>query len=241
MANILRLDRNKDFGTRHPPTEGVHYEQDGLYYDAQGMLAMDSMNDEQKKRVKDVEKERIAREKAARAYDEAMREGVTAGDDGKPVKSKTGPIDPGGAPNRPVAPDPGDPREASTEAAAGHRLSGSGAPNPGSTLTNAQFEHGDLQNQKDEAEEATKKADVASAAAIQGDTPPAGEDTKAADKNDDPEKVDLVAWAKGKEKVLFSQVRAAAKAQYGFVGSDKKAVLDYMVDNNKIKESEVKV
>lgn len=52
--------------------------------------------------------------------------------------------------------------------------------------------------------------------------------------------VDLVAWAKGQKQYVFGVIRKAVSEQYSYQGSTKEAILNWMVENGKVAEEDVK-
>lgn len=55
------------------------------------------------------------------------------------------------------------------------------------------------------------------------------------------ENIDLVAWAKAEKVYPFGKVRDAAFKQHNFTATDARALVAFMVDNQIVKEDEVKV
>ena len=55
------------------------------------------------------------------------------------------------------------------------------------------------------------------------------------------ENIDLVAWAKAEAVYPFAKVRKAAQDKHNFTATDARALVAFMVDNNLVKEDEVKV
>jgi hypothetical protein len=52
--------------------------------------------------------------------------------------------------------------------------------------------------------------------------------------------IDLVAWAKGEKDYIFGAVRKAVKEQYSYVGDNRAAIINWMIENKKISESDVR-
>lgn len=52
--------------------------------------------------------------------------------------------------------------------------------------------------------------------------------------------IDLVAWAKGEKDYIFGVVRKAVKEQYAYVGDTRNAILNWMIENKKVSESDVR-
>lgn len=53
--------------------------------------------------------------------------------------------------------------------------------------------------------------------------------------------IDLVAWAKGQKKYVFGQVRKAFKDQFAVDVPDKKTGIEFLVDEGKISDDDVKI
>lgn len=81
---LVRLNKEKDFGTCHPPHEGAVYMQNGFYFYAEGNLCENLLDDVAKKKLAAIKKEREARAAAKAAYDKAMG-GEGAKDTSTPV------------------------------------------------------------------------------------------------------------------------------------------------------------
>jgi hypothetical protein len=52
--------------------------------------------------------------------------------------------------------------------------------------------------------------------------------------------IDLVAWAKGEKDYIFGAVRKAVKEQYSYVGDNRAAIINWMIENKKVLESDVR-
>lgn len=57
----------------------------------------------------------------------------------------------------------------------------------------------------------------------------------------DPDSIDLLAWAMGQRKYLFSFVRAAAEKKLDYVPDTAKQLIEFMVDNGLINKADVLV
>ena len=55
-----------------------------------------------------------------------------------------------------------------------------------------------------------------------------------------PASIDLVAWAQGKVPLAWHIVRDAAEQQFGYDARDKRALIEFMLDNGKISQGEVR-
>lgn len=56
----------------------------------------------------------------------------------------------------------------------------------------------------------------------------------------DASEVDLIGWARGTVKYHFFTVRAAFEKQHHYTATDKKAAIDWLIDNELISEDEAK-
>lgn len=86
-APKIRMDKTKPYGEVHgergpnDPLANVHFTQDGMPFDAQGLLVYDAINDEKVKKAVDAKLKRMSAKAAPAAESEADGEDVDDGED----------------------------------------------------------------------------------------------------------------------------------------------------------------
>lgn len=73
-ANLIKLNKSRDFGVCFPPENNVHFHQDGFYFDAKGNLCLHMLDEEATKRLRRLAVIRAADVAAEEAREKRLQE-----------------------------------------------------------------------------------------------------------------------------------------------------------------------